>query len=305
MWKVFEKGDKVTFQLYESKTTHDLFATRVKLHSLGGIRYTGIVDRIPNPKPFGFIRYIYPDRGSDDIHFPFSRVIGDTEPEVGDEVEFSVIKDNQDRKGATRILILPKGTIQQIRTTYCIEGMVTKSPVFELPENPQSDPSIGRFIGGEVTFQHPETKKECKMVLYRRKSYYRRRQMAMTKKNIRVLEGDRIVFDLSSWNRDGSQVSISDIEVLCPVMRFRRYGVVDRFNDVPYNKYGFRSGKMLCPEPQCEGIVLFWDSECTEYLQESSDVAFDVAETTNNKSVAIRMKRLDDHTVIRMEKKEE
>ncbi|XP_034552054.1 cold shock domain-containing protein E1 isoform X10 [Notolabrus celidotus] len=175
-----DTGDKVSFYMETNKHTGAVSARNIQLVKKKQMRCQGVV--CATKEAFGFIERADVVK---EIFFHYSEFKGDLEAlQAGDDVEFT-IKDRNGKEVATDVRLLPQGTVifEDISIEQ-FEGTVIKV-IPKVPTKNQNDPLPGR-ISARIGFTDKE-------LPFGEKD---------TKSKVTLLEGDHIMFNISTDRRD-------------------------------------------------------------------------------------------------------
>ncbi|XP_034552052.1 cold shock domain-containing protein E1 isoform X8 [Notolabrus celidotus] len=207
-----DTGDKVSFYMETNKHTGAVSARNIQLVKKKQMRCQGVV--CATKEAFGFIERADVVK---EIFFHYSEFKGDLEAlQAGDDVEFT-IKDRNGKEVATDVRLLPQGTVifEDISIEQ-FEGTVIKV-IPKVPTKNQNDPLPGR-ISARIGFTDKE-------LPFGEKD---------TKSKVTLLEGDHIMFNISTDRRDKLERA-TNIDIYPDTFNFtketREMGVIAAIRD--------------------------------------------------------------------------
>ncbi|XP_034552045.1 cold shock domain-containing protein E1 isoform X2 [Notolabrus celidotus] len=267
-----DTGDKVSFYMETNKHTGAVSARNIQLVKKKQMRCQGVV--CATKEAFGFIERADVVK---EIFFHYSEFKGDLEAlQAGDDVEFT-IKDRNGKEVATDVRLLPQGTVifEDISIEQ-FEGTVIKV-IPKVPTKNQNDPLPGR-ISARIGFTDKE-------LPFGEKD---------TKSKVTLLEGDHIMFNISTDRRDKLERA-TNIDIYPDTFNFtketREMGVIAAIRD------GF--GFIKCVDRDARMFFHFSEVLEESQLHISDEVEFTVVPDmlSAQRNHAVRIKKLPKGTV--------
>ncbi|CAJ1055329.1 cold shock domain-containing protein E1 isoform X6 [Xyrichtys novacula] len=267
-----DTGDKVSFYMETNKHTGAVSARNIQLVKKKQMRCQGVV--CATKEAFGFIERADVVK---EIFFHYSEFKGDLEAlQAGDDVEFT-IKDRNGKEVATDVRLLPQGTVifEDISIEQ-FEGTVVKV-IPKVPTKNQNDPLPGR-ISARIGFTDKE-------LPFGEKD---------TKSKVTLLEGDHIMFNISTDRRDKLERA-TNIDIYPDTFNFtketREMGVIAAIRD------GF--GFIKCVDRDARMFFHFSEVLEESQLHISDEVEFTVVPDmlSAQRNHAVRIKKLPKGTV--------